>query len=208
MAGPLVPHAIPGVRQCVFSYAPAVQYGKLGAVLTLETLGRRWGWEKTKVWRFFQKHADAFPLYKLPGAFGCLIFNAAYSTGSAVTLPDQTEVERILNEIRIRGEKTYGKGVPNHKWIGKPVAWCSRLLEPGDHRSMPEGQSRVAPLARNNTRAYFSLCRNCDQSIMDCQGSDTSACAKGFSAGPGQRAGPGDCFGGFEYGTYEGIPLW
>lgn len=40
---------------------------------------------------------------------------------------------------------------------------------------MPEGQGRVAPSDRNNTRAYFSLCRNCDQSIMDCQGSDTRA---------------------------------
>lgn len=39
----------------VFScLAPAVQYGKMGAVLTLETLGQRWGWEKTKVWRFFK----------------------------------------------------------------------------------------------------------------------------------------------------------
>ena len=65
-----------------FSFsAPAVQFGQYGAVLTLESLGRRWGWEKTKVWRFFRKHADAFPLYKLPGAFGCLIFNAVYPTG-------------------------------------------------------------------------------------------------------------------------------
>lgn len=39
----------------VFScLAPAVQYGKTGAALTLETLGQRWGWEKTKVWRFFK----------------------------------------------------------------------------------------------------------------------------------------------------------
>lgn len=59
--------------------APAVQFGKYGAVLTLETLGRRWGWEKTKVWRFFKKHADAFPLQKLPGSFGCLIFNTGYA---------------------------------------------------------------------------------------------------------------------------------
>ncbi len=62
----------------VFSHiAPAVQFGRYGAVLTLEALGRRWGWEKTKVWRFFRKHADAFPLFKLPGSFGCLIFNTA-----------------------------------------------------------------------------------------------------------------------------------
>lgn len=44
-----------------FSFlAPAVQFGKFGAVLTLETLGNRWGWEKTKVWRFFRKYAGTF----------------------------------------------------------------------------------------------------------------------------------------------------
>ncbi len=59
-----------------FSFlAPAVQYGKYGAILTLETLGRRWGWEKTKVWRFFQAHGDVFALRRLPGSLGCLIFN-------------------------------------------------------------------------------------------------------------------------------------
>ena len=68
--------------------APAVQYGQYGAVLTLETLGRRWGWEKTKVWRFFKKHADAFPLYKLPGSFGCLIFNTGYPAGTSFSLPE------------------------------------------------------------------------------------------------------------------------
>lgn len=53
-----------------FSYlAPAVQFGRLGAALTLEALGRRWGWEKTKVWRFFQKNGDAFALHRLPGSY-------------------------------------------------------------------------------------------------------------------------------------------
>ena len=33
-----------------FSFiAPAVQYGNYGAILTMEKLGQRWGWEKTKV---------------------------------------------------------------------------------------------------------------------------------------------------------------
>lgn len=68
----------------IFSHlAPTVQFGSLGAVLTLEILGRRWGWKKTKVWRFFKKHEDAFPLYRLPGAYGCLVFNAQYPTGSS-----------------------------------------------------------------------------------------------------------------------------
>ena len=71
-----------------FSFlAPAVQYGKYGAVLTLEALGQRWGWEKTKVWRFFQKHGDVFALYRLPGSYGCLIFNRLYPTGTEVSMP-------------------------------------------------------------------------------------------------------------------------
>ena len=37
----------------------------------MEALGRRWGWEKTKVWRFFQKNGDAFALHRLPG---CIAF--------------------------------------------------------------------------------------------------------------------------------------
>ena len=62
-----------------FSFlAPSVQYGKYGVILTLETLGRRWGWEKTKVWRFFQAHGDVFALRRLPGSLGCLIFNLGY----------------------------------------------------------------------------------------------------------------------------------
>ena len=38
-----------------FSFlAPTAQFGAHGAVLTLETSGQRWGWEKTKAWRFFE----------------------------------------------------------------------------------------------------------------------------------------------------------
>lgn len=188
--------------------APAVQFGKLGAVLTLETLGRRWGWEKTKVWRFFRKHADAFPLYKLPGAFGCLIFNAAYPTGSVITLPDQKEVERILKEIRICGEKTYGRGVSDHKRLGKLVAWCSRIVMPQHESADTAVQNRVAPWGHNNTRAYFSLCRNCNHLFKDCQVCYMGAPEKIFSPGPVPRAGPSGSYGGFEYGTYQGIPLW
>lgn len=44
-----------------FSFlAPTVQIGKFGAVLTLETLGQRWNWEKTKVWRFFSETWGCF----------------------------------------------------------------------------------------------------------------------------------------------------
>ena len=54
---------------------PAVQYGKYGSVLTLETLGQRWGWEKTKVWRFFKKHKAVFSLHRLPSSYLCHKYN-------------------------------------------------------------------------------------------------------------------------------------
>ena len=91
-----------------FSYlAPAVQLGRLGAALTLEALGQRWGWEKTKVWRFFQKHGDVFALYRLPGAYGCLIFNKLYPLDTEVSLPTHTEIERIIGEMRICADNTH-----------------------------------------------------------------------------------------------------
>ncbi len=105
-------------------FAPTVQYGKYGANLTLETLGQRWGWEKTKVWRFLKKHGDAFSLYRLPGNYGCLIFNKAVhetyvSTGTEVSLSTQKEVVRIFEEIRFLGANTH-KG--NVERFGKLVA--------------------------------------------------------------------------------------
>lgn len=85
-----------------FSFlAPVVQYGRFGSVLTLETLGERWGWEKTKVWRFFKKHGDVFSLYRLPSSYGCLVFNASYPTGADIQLPEQEIVMRILRKILI-----------------------------------------------------------------------------------------------------------
>lgn len=51
-----------------FSFlAPVVQYGRFGSVLTLETLGERWGWEKTKVWRLltFLSYVGEYPLCSL-----------------------------------------------------------------------------------------------------------------------------------------------
>ena len=36
--------------------APMVTFCDSKAFFTLEELSRRWGWEKTKTWRFFQKN--------------------------------------------------------------------------------------------------------------------------------------------------------
>ena len=191
--------------------APAVQFGQYGAVLTLESLGRRWRWEKTKVWRFFRKYADAFPLYKLPGAFGCLIFNAAYPIGEKVSLPTTDHVERILDEIRILGRNACYKASSDHARLCKLVSWYSRTILPFGHAKPIHAakESRVAHSGCNNTRAYFSPCKILEYVWEDCQGIASLMTRFDFFCKAMPRAGPADQDdGGIEYGRYEGISLW
>lgn len=113
-----------------FSFeAPVVQYGKYGAALSLEMLGKRWRWEKTKVWRFFHKYSDIFALEKLPGAFGCLIFNLQYPTGTDFTAPESAEIVRILSEIRILAGNAHISGTDRER-LNKMITWYSRQLQP------------------------------------------------------------------------------
>ena len=106
-----------------FSYlAPAVQFGRLGAALTLEALGRRWGWEKTKVWRFFQKNGDAFALHRLPGSYGCLIFNRLYPLDTEASLPTGAEIERIIEKMRICAGNAHIGGSDNAR-LNKMILW-------------------------------------------------------------------------------------
>ena len=154
-----------------FSFlAPAVQYGKYGAVLTLEALGQRWGWEKTKVWRFFQKHGDVFALYRLPGSYGCLILNRLYPTGTEVSMPTQEDVVSILDEIRILGANTQKRG-SDHEQINRLITWYSRRLtgSDADESNGNEPENRVALFAPI-IRAYLSPCRSCKNCRYDCQG--------------------------------------
>lgn len=152
-----------------FSYsAPTVQFGQYGAALTLENLGQRWGWEKTKVWRFMQRHGNAFALHKLPGSYGCLIFNRLYPTGTGYTIPTQAEITRILDEIRIQGQNTHFSGNDNDR-INRMIAWYSKKLhvnEPSADSSEDEN-SRVADSA-HIIRAYISPCWNCKNINHDC----------------------------------------
>ena len=149
--------------------APTVQYGRFGAALTLETLGQRWGWEKTKVWRFLQKNQDAFALHKLPGSYGCLIFNMLYPTGGGVMIPDHAEIKRILDEIRICGQNTHLVGTDNGR-INRLIAIHSQMASAA-HKPEPmlkAPENRVAVLARI-TRAYFSP-PHCGNYGYDCNG--------------------------------------
>ncbi len=149
-----------------FSFlAPTIQYGKYGANLTLETLGQRWGWEKTKVWRFLKKHGDAFSLYRLPGNFGCLIFNKSYPTGTEVSLPAQEEIVRIFEEIRFLGANTH-KGNVGQSRFGKLVAWFSRKLHfPAKSARLENRVAVSAPIIR----AYISSPKSWKNCTYDCK---------------------------------------
>lgn len=121
-----------------FSFlAPAIQYGKYGSVLTLEGLGKRWGWEKTKVWRFFKKHADTFALYRLPGAFGCVIFNQLYPTGADIEMPEQEDVIKVLNDIRKAGSKINVNGSDSAR-LNCMIAWRSKMVVTAYEKELEE----------------------------------------------------------------------
>lgn len=195
----------------VFSHmAPAVQFGQHGAILTLDSLGRRWGWEKTKVWRFFKKYADAFPLYKLPGSFGCLILNTSYPTDELFTVPSHAQIVSILEKIRIQGKNASVKSVSDHDRICKLVAWYSRTVLLSEPVCISPGSrdNRVAHPNCNNTRAYFSLCEILEYVKEDCQGIGPTSQQTKINHDVLPRAGPVDHYGGIEYDGFEGTLLW
>ncbi len=149
-----------------FSFlAPTVQYEKYGAILTLETLGMRWGWEKTKVWRFLKKYGDVFSLYRLPGSYGCLIYNRLYQLNKEVSMPTNAEIVSILDRIRILGTNTH-KNSNDHEHINKLVSWYSRKLT---QESTEKAQENRVALSAPIIRAYISHCENCKNCEYDCQ---------------------------------------
>lgn len=157
--------------------APIVQYGQGRSVLTLETLGARWRWEKTKVWRFFRKHNRTFHLYKLPGSFGCLLYNTLYPTSCGpVPAPQEERILEVLHRLQALGEKQNPRGRDN-KRLNCLVYWFSSSIPIRNfNESLPEdghfGLSRVAVWKRYNTRAYFSPQRYCIVAF-DCLGIDS-----------------------------------
>ena len=159
-------HTVSNDAGNAFSFlAPVVQYGKYGALLTLENLGKRWNWEKTKVWRFFQKYRDVFTLYKMPGSYGCLVFNKLYPTDTETAIPSHEETVRILEEIRIYGQNTH-KQTSDHEHINKLICWYSKnICQP---KADEPQNNRVADSAYI-LRAYISPCRNCSICEYDCE---------------------------------------
>ena len=112
-------HTTYGDYSNAFSFlAPAIQYGKFGSVLTLEGLGKRWGWEKTKVWRFFKKHADTFALYRLPGAFGCVMLSVLQNRNADCEgiSPGKKDSEALIKRVfmdRYTVENKHHQDVPS-----------------------------------------------------------------------------------------------
>ena len=143
-----------------FSFlAPTIQLGKFGSILTLETLGRRWQWEKTKVWRFFQKHGKIFSLHRLPGSYGCLVINNLYPTGCEWSIPTQTDITNVIKRLRTVSEWTEKFGTDNEH--------INRLIAHHSRRVIPE-ECRVA-LSDDIKRVYLSQCWNCKNYDYDCR---------------------------------------
>lgn len=166
-------HTVWGDRYNAFSrLVPTVQIMRGQPILTLDSLGARWGWEKTKVWRFLKKNADTFSLYKLPGSYGCLIFNQLYPADfGPMEAPTDAIIMRVLNEIRFMGQKTHCSG-SDHERINRHTLWFSNRIELGNLNEGCPSQchpavDRVALLSPYNTRAYLSL----PKSTNDCAGS-------------------------------------
>jgi len=160
-----------------FSFlAPVVQYGKYGSILTLERLGKRWRWEKTKVWRFFKKHAAVFGLHRLPSNYGCIIFNQFYPTGTDIQLPDSLDIVSILTDILTSDRCKYKVATANGH-LNRIVVWYSRKVIAARLENNQQ-QPEESPVAHFNllTHAYISHgwnsehCRNCSNA---CPGSLT-----------------------------------
>lgn len=165
-------HTVWGDPHNAFSrLAPVVQMARLRPILTLESLGARWGWEKTKVWRFFRKYAGTFSIYKLPGSYGCLLFNQLYPTDTGpMEAPNDAAIMRVLKEIRFMGVKTHFTGT-DHQRINQYTLWFSKRICLGNlNNGCPSpchpAVDRVALWTPYHTRAYSSLPKRKD----DCAG--------------------------------------
>ena len=157
-----------------FSFlCPVIQFGKYESLLSLDFLGNRWGWERTKVWRFFQNHACHFGLFRMPGSYGSLIFNLSYFGDDRDSMPSEGKILFMLGKIR----EASRKGIRAHSdrnRVNCMIAWNSRkvMKELETCEESEVADHRVAPTC-SNTRAYFSHGRNCKysrNSINDCPG--------------------------------------
>lgn len=94
-------HTVCGDTANVFTcMCPCVQYQRQEAALTLDLLAKRWGWHKLKVQRFLAKNRAVFCLKKLPGSYGCIIFNLAYNGNDPSQEPTEEQVFSVCRYIK------------------------------------------------------------------------------------------------------------
>ena len=118
----------------------------------------------------FQKNGDAFALHRLPGSYGCLIFNRLYPLDTEASLPTGAEIERIIEKMRICAGNAHIGGSDNAR-LNKMILWYSRriiIMRTTDYAEQVS-KNRVA-LSSPIIRAYISLCWNCQNCIYDCRG--------------------------------------
>ena len=82
-----------------------------------------------------------------------------------VSLPEQAEFLRILDEIRIWGANTHKVGSDNEH-INRLVAWYSRNAV---EKSIDNVEENRVALSDSIIRAYFSLCWNCKNCEYVCR---------------------------------------
>ena len=98
-------HTVSGDNRNILSFfQPCIQMDGKEPVLTLETLGQRWGWSKTKVRRFFVKNAGVFRLHKLPGSYGCIIFNPGYDDIRGENEPSDEQILKVCRKLQKYGK--------------------------------------------------------------------------------------------------------
>ena len=78
-----MPHCLAGTKKHLFALGAHGAVWLPGCRFDAGNIGPPLGLGKDQGMEVFQKHEDAFPLYRLPGAYGCLVFNAQYPTESS-----------------------------------------------------------------------------------------------------------------------------
>ena len=146
-------------------FAPMVRFQELNVFLSLETLSKRWGWEKTKTWRFFQKNKEVFELYRLPGTYGCLLFNRLYPVGKDIVLPKQSKIIEVILKIR---QALEDKNIDcAHGSLGNLI---EILQEDLTGIIINEKEKNSVALSHYIICAYISPCRKGIKIIYDCKG--------------------------------------
>lgn len=150
-------------------FAPMIRISKISSFLSLETLGNRWGWEKTKTWRFFQKYKEVFKLQRLPGSYGCLIFNSLYPTNKSFQLPTDAEVIQVIDTVRELSDKM-NFDCANDKLHSMIEFFSPILAERKRKLEREENTERRVAVFTGIIRAYFSPCWCCKNCDYDCKG--------------------------------------